>query len=150
MRTSALFCALVGLLAACSGGGTNSDFPMSFSVQPVDRDTIEFDPTDPDPGTVPPIRAIAAAGGFVVHGYFSTPCTRDPIRGRGSRRDDGTVHVRVWAERQGGSCPARPDSYTYEARVAGLNPGTVHLTVEHERDARRNDGVVLDTLLAID
>jgi hypothetical protein len=146
-RLLTLVCAIA--VGACSDPGTGASLRMSLQVAPVDRDTVEFDPSNPESGSVPPTTARIQNGTLTVSGYFETPCMGDAVKGS-ARLDGTTVLIRIRAERVDNTCMTQPDPYTYDGRVHNLDSGTYRVLVEHERDARRQNGVVLDTPISID
>lgn len=144
MNKRLAICALSILAAACGRSGTGPDLGMAFDVHPVQRDTIDREAENPPP-------TIIAVDGSVlrVSGYFETPCAREQVRGSASRDGAGAIQVRIWAERSGSTCPMRADPYTYDGRIHNLEPGSYRIRVEHRRDARRHDGVVLERTVTI-
>lgn len=138
----------LALMGACGDPGTGASLRMSLQVAPVDPGTVVFDPANPETGNVPPVAVRIHDGTLHVSGYFETPCRREPVRGS-ARLTGSTVRIRIWAERVDDNCMTRPDPYTYDGLVHNLDGGTYRVVLEHERDARRRDGVVLDAVLQV-
>ena len=137
-RMFALAATAVAMLAACNGTGAE---PVRLEFSPV---RLEVSST-PDP--LQPPRAVAGGGVIRVLGYFQAPCNADELRAS-AKRSDATIRVRVESFTLG-SCPDLPRSFTYEARLRGLEQGSYRIVVEHRRDLLHPGGAVLDSTVAL-
>lgn len=131
----------LGLLfaAGCQGNGTGPALAMSFQA----------DRTEPPEGALPPTVISVEGSAVLVSGYFPTPCSSEPIHGSAVRSAASSVRIRIRAERVSRDCAYRPTHYTYQGRVHNLEPGSYRVVVEHERDSRRPDGIVMEQAVTI-
>jgi hypothetical protein len=148
MKNKALICLLfVASAAACRDSG-GPDLSLRFDALPVLRDTIILDSATLVSRRPPPITAEGEGARITVRGYIETPCANERVRGSAWRNDDGAIRLLVRSVHSGDTCAFRTDPYTYEA-VVKSDRAAQRVVVEHRRDARRRDGVVLDTALTL-
>lgn len=132
---------LVGLLALAAGCGDGTG--------PGLRMDLRFSLTEPNPDALSPIVASVEGTTLRVEGYFEAPCAGDPVRGGANLSGPATITIRVWSRRAGSTCPTMVDPYLYDGRIHNLEPGTYQVVVEHERAARRADGLVHNSTIIV-
>lgn len=148
MRRSAAAC-VAFLAAACTGSATGPSIEMRFSVAPAQPDTVVLNPSEPQPDGLPPTLVTVDGSTVRISGYFATPCMRDAVQGTARRDGASSIRVLIRSVSASATCATRPDSYTYEGLLHHLDPGTYRMVVVHERDARRADGVVVETSVTL-
>ena len=131
---------LVLATAACGRDSAGPSLALDVRFAQIDRSVI------PHPPTV--VRE--EAGSIRLSGSFGSSCADDQLRGQATLRNASSIHIRIWAHRNSGSCTTMTSAlYGYTGAIHDIDPGTYTVTVEHERDARRPDGVVATATVVV-